>query len=329
PQGCFSGSSWPLPEGGLALLYTGHVDVNSPMQTQNLAFSKDGVVFSKSASNPIISSAPDGGSEDFRDPKVFEDSGRTFMVLGNSKDNRGRILLYETTDPYLIQWMYRGVAWESDGLQGSMWECPDLFALAEKHCLLYSPMQGAINCEPRAAIGNFNAESGRFLPHEIQQLDYGVDFYAPQTISDSAGRRIMIGWMQQWFQQNTTAAEGWSGAMTIPRELLLENDMLIQRPVVELVSLRGDFTALDEVNRRYELDTSCEIHLRLKIVSGAGARVHVRSSLQGEEGTVFTVDVKEQRIVCDRSLSGIGEASSSVAPIISLEDEESREVELH
>ena len=40
------------------------------------------------------------------------------------------------------------------------------------------------------------------LPHfpenTDQSIDYGIDFYAAQTVLTPDGRRVMIGWMQNW-----------------------------------------------------------------------------------------------------------------------------------
>lgn len=52
-------------------------------------------------------------------------------------------------------------------------------------------------------------------------LDYGLDFYAPQTLLTNDGRRIMIAWMQSWDTNTKPAKQNWNGMMTIPRELRL------------------------------------------------------------------------------------------------------------
>ena len=32
----------------------------------------------------------------------------------------------------------------------------------------------------------------------VQSIDYGLDFYAPQTLLAPNERRIMVAWMQNW-----------------------------------------------------------------------------------------------------------------------------------
>lgn len=329
PQGCFSGSAWALPSGDLALFYTGHVDGQTPMQTQNMAVSADGINFQKLSSNPIIPAPPAEGGQDFRDPRVFEDAGRILMTVGSTNEGRGNLLLYEAENAELTDWKYVGVAAESDGTQGSMWECPDLFGLDGKYCLLYSPMQGSVNSQPLVAVGQFDAGTGKFTAQAERTLDYGIDFYAPQTMVDKAGRRIMIAWMQQWFQKNVTATEGWAGAMTVPRELTLSGDHLVQTPVTELETLRVNHRVADFGNGMIQAPMQAELRLTVEVKSGTGFRLAVKCAEDRSEETVYTVDVARQQVTCDRSLAGEGDPTSSTAPLLHLDKTDARMVDLH
>ncbi len=69
-------------------------------------------------------------------------------------------------------------------------------------------------------------------------MDYGLDFYAPQTLQTADGRRIMIGWMQSWDAKLTNSSLNWSGMMTLPRELVLKEGKIYQNPVRELKKYR-------------------------------------------------------------------------------------------
>ena len=74
----------------------------------------------------------------------------------------------------------------------------------------------------------------------MQAIDYGLDFYAPQTLETTDGRRVMIAWMQNWETAGCRNEElRFFGQMTVPRELRVENGRLIQNPVRELESYRG------------------------------------------------------------------------------------------
>ena len=66
-------------------------------------------------------------------------------------------------------------------------------------------------------------------------MDYGLDFYAPQTVLSPDGRRIMIGWMQNWDHCNLHTPDiPWFGQMSLPRELSIKNGRLYQAPVREI-----------------------------------------------------------------------------------------------
>lgn len=43
-------------------------------------------------------------------------------------------------------------------------------------------------------IGTFDREINHLLRENVQAIDYGLDFHAPQTLETYDGRRVMIGW---------------------------------------------------------------------------------------------------------------------------------------
>lgn len=80
-------------------------------------------------------------------------------------------------------------------------------------------------------------------------VDYGEDFYASQTYNDApGGRRIMIGWMNNWNYGGNIPTSPWRSADTFPRQLTLRTIdgkvQLVQQPVSELATLRGAGTAV-------------------------------------------------------------------------------------
>ena len=119
-KGCFSGSAVER-DGVLYLFYTA---VSKQLgQTQCVAVSRDGKAFEKYKGTPVIAAPPAEGSYDFRDPKVVELDGKTYMVCGSGKDGVGKILLYEQGKD-LFTWQYVGVLFESSEY-GKVLECPD------------------------------------------------------------------------------------------------------------------------------------------------------------------------------------------------------------
>ena len=252
--GCFSGSAIELPDGKQLLMYTGvrkeGGDKGKEFQTQCLAVG-DGLNYQKYPENPVLdaSDLPEGLSPyDFRDPKVWrtKDGSYRCVVGARRMDKRGVLLLFESRDGF--SWRFESILAENDGRFGLMWECPDFFPLDGKSVLLVSPQDmlpegfeyhngnGTV-CQ----IGTFDEEAKRFVPEHHQAIDYGIDFYAPQTILTPDGRRVMIGWMQNWDTCKVTGYEErpWFGQMSLPRELSIRNGRLYQQPIRELALYRG------------------------------------------------------------------------------------------
>jgi fructan beta-fructosidase len=75
-------------------------------------------------------------------------------------------------------------------------------------------------------------------------VDFGKDHYAGVTYNDApGGRRVLVGWMNNWQYANQIPTSPWRSAMAAPRELALRTvdgrEQLVQRPVRELGRLAG------------------------------------------------------------------------------------------
>lgn len=255
-DGCFSGSAVTLPDGKQLLMYTGvkRIPVSDgefrDEQTQCLAIG-DGIDYVKYEHNPILDreDIPEGCSKaDFRDPKMWQEEDGTYrcVVANRAADGSGQILLYTSLDG--LDWKFKSVLSANHNRFGVMWECPDFFQLDKKAVLLCSPMDmlpegfeyhngnGTL-----CLIGSFDEVSGTFNMETNQAIDYGIDFYATQTILTPDGRRVMIAWMQNWDTSRLHPKETrWFGQMTLPRELSVKEGRLIQKPIRELEALRSN-----------------------------------------------------------------------------------------
>lgn len=309
-EGCFSGSAVDN-HGVLTLIYTAHDENRNPKEQQCIAESTDGVHFVKYAGNPVIRQPPLEGSADFRDPKVWFEDGLWHMVLGTTKDGRAKAVLYQSDD--LRAWQYVGVLFESDGTLGDMWECPDFFALGDKHVLVASPMnmEGGKNIY---IIGEYDKTHHRFTPEKIQEVDRGHDFYAAQTFADIHGRRVLIAWMDRWGSPFPTQPDGWAGALTIPRELRLEEDGIRATPVKEMEKLRET----KWIDASFRLDTSMrqilpgvegdalELNIRIRFDDPACTRfgVQLRGAKDGGEKTLVCYDPVQELLTVDTQRAG-------------------------
>ena len=193
--GCFSGSAIEF-DGKLYLIYTAATNHgNGFVQTQCVAYSEDGIHFEKYEKNPVLT-APEGISPDsFRDPKVWKHEDSYYMVCGASKNQKGQALLYRSED--LIHWTFINVLAESRGEWGTMWECPDFFRIGNRYVLTFSPI-GAGERTCVYLTGSFDYDTGKFDYDVSGEIDWGFDYYAPQSFQAPDGRRIMVAWANEW-----------------------------------------------------------------------------------------------------------------------------------
>jgi sucrose-6-phosphate hydrolase SacC (GH32 family) len=232
--------------GALVAFYT-HFEEDRP-QSQGVAASVDGgTTWVPYAGNPVLE-APEG-QIDFRDPKVFwfgdAATGHWVMVLAAGD----RVALHRSDD--LLSWKECSTFGHAHGAHGGFWETPDLFELevegtGERRWVLVVSVLGggpAGGSGTQYFVGGFDGAT--FTSDDpsgtVRWVDHGADFYAPQSWSDAPdGRRIWLAWMSNWDYARTTPASTWRGAMTVPRDVSLQDvdgrPVLAQRPVAELAT---------------------------------------------------------------------------------------------
>lgn len=296
--GCFSGSAIEH-DGKLYLMFTGATNEGKGNeQTQCIAYSEDGIHFEKYAGNPVLI-APEGVPTDcFRDPKVWKHEDTYYMVCGASRDNKGQALLYRSKD--MIHWTYFNVLAESRGEWGYMWECPDFYPMGDKYVLTFSPM-GAGEHTSVYLVGNFDYLTGKFCCHVSGEIDWGLDYYAPQSFLAPDGRRIIVGWsnewewMPLWKDWGPTYKEGWCGFFNIPREVRMRKDGTLQfLPIREVETIR------ENPKRIAELAVS-EEYTELEAGDGVCFELKLKIDLQRTNADELELDLRcgaERRTIC-------------------------------
>lgn len=259
-DGVWSGSGFVKGD-TLHLFYTGNVlldgdyDYTTAGRGANtiLVTTKDGVTMSSKKVLLRNGDYPQYCSCQVRDPKVWEQNGEYFMVLGaRTLDDKDCVLFYRSHD--LENWQFDKTVFSQDG--SYMWECPDVFEVGAKHFLSVSP-QGLTH----ERFKNQNVYSSGYFDldsavQDFEEWDYGFDFYAPQTFKAPGGRRIIIGWMGigDIPYSNPTTELGWQHCLTVPCELTLGGDGKLRRqPVTELESLVTNRRALTGSQGDFEL----------------------------------------------------------------------------
>ena len=159
---------------------------------------------------------------------------------------------------------------------------------------------------------------------DIGQLDYGQDFYASQSFSDipvSDGRRIWMGWLNNWNYANAIPTNPWRGIMSIPREVKLETHngqlKLVQKPVEELKRLRKNGITLKDktisfINDKLNdyginnLNNSSykRFELKAKIAVAGQQGFSLKFKKKGAQYTEYIFDLINKEIRFDRSRSG-------------------------
>lgn len=264
-HGVYSGSAL-VEDGAMYLFYTGNVkhagdyDYIKAGRGHNtaLAVSLDGVTVHSNTLLMENRDYPAGLTCHVRDPKVWAQDGKYYMVQGaRTLDDNGQLLVFESQDKY--HWNYVQALKTPDTF-GYMWECPDLFCLDGQWFLLCSPQglpnqghrfQNVYACGYFPLYGDFR---GTYSLGEFVEMDMGFDFYAPQTFVDGQ-RRLLFGWMgmPDADYTNPTTDHGWQHCLTVPCELRRKGDRLLRLPAVEVTVLRGVAMA-PEMAREFDLE---------------------------------------------------------------------------
>ncbi|EKN69743.1 sucrose-6-phosphate hydrolase [Neobacillus bataviensis LMG 21833] len=315
-MGCFSGTAIEKDE-DLNILYTGCYKNSDGevVQNQNVAFSKDGVSFTKYPFNPVIPSekVPEFASSiDFRDPKIFKKNDEYYCIVAScTQDRTPLLLLYKSVD--LIEWNFFSELLKGMDGQGRMWECPDYVHIDGTDVLIFSPIELLSDVQDFQNLsscvyvtGKIDWEKGIFLLEDMNEIDHGLDFYAAQTTISEDGNPVLVAWMQMWDRNIPTHTEGhkWAGAMTIPRQLQLKNKQLYQVPIPLIDNYFERDTFLQEHtienNELFSITDCC----RIKVIMKKNDNITLKFSSTEEEYMLIDYTKQENEVTFSRSQMG-------------------------
>jgi len=240
-DGCYSGCAIDLGS-EVAFLYTG---VRGDNQLPCVATSSDNdlISWNKYQGNPVIGQTPpDLDLVFYRDHTVWSEGNTWYMGIAcRIRDIGGAVLVYRSSD--LRQWEYlhpltTGNLDRGDPLWGGTgWECPDFFSTPDGHHAL---IVSGHDDHPKNVLwitGDYQYQ--RLQPGARGLIDGGPSFYAPQSFADDQGRRVMFGWLRERRSVAAQVRAGWSGTMSLPRVLSINQDgVLITVPAPENALLR-------------------------------------------------------------------------------------------
>jgi len=295
--------------------------------------------WTKSPHNPVIPYTKPGdpghGVYDVVDPSAcWFHNDRYYVITGNIQLLRSpefeelrkskkpeelgdTVYLFESDD--LIHWKYLHPFYKSDRKWTKDFEddmCPDFFPLGDKHILLF--ISHPLGCQ--YYIGCY--ENDYFYPETHGRMTW-VDnaFFAPESLLDDKGRRILWAWIFDGRKDETRKASGWSGTMSLPRVLWLGEDKTLRmRPPDELEMLRYNPKKMDKllISNGSELSLN-DIHgnsleLNIEMIPNGGQQfgVKVCYSPDGEEQTAIFYDAIDNKLKVDTTKSSLDEGSKLV-----------------
>lgn len=291
--GAFSGNAFLDRDGALSFYYTERLpayDLFKDYKEIQKRMRPDKGLLRPVANALVLTDGPPGTTHDIRDPKVWFDgrAGHYRMVLGSAVDGDPAILLYNSTDG--DNWdfasvLYRAPAqFRAGGARSA--ECPDFFVI-EGHWVMVMSFVGYTEAETGrhnllyALVGSF--EGGLFMPYsdQLQELDFGTDYYAMQSFWDGE-RQLAFSWIFNW-ETRKPSGSVYSGELCLPRVLTLDqHHRLLMHPEGGIATLRT--RQLELANGRYTPADGCAVEI--SITGQLNGLTLVGTSARGETVTL-------------------------------------------
>ena len=304
-NGMYSGNCFINAEGVPTICYH-QVDQGNAMA---VAVDDELNEWTKLESNPITPATKEGDEHHGKyrswDPYGWHDGNRYYAIFGGEHPG---VVTSETLDG---EWRYTGDLF-AHGLEGvSLNEdvsCADLFKIGNKDVLLC--ISHRMGC--RYYIGEWKNE--QFYPESHAQMSW-VDnsFFAPESLLDDKGRRIMWAWLLDFRKFQVRLEQGWSGTMSLPRVLSLnENNRMEMDVPSEIEALRYRPVSLEFIELQTDSETWIDgvsgnsIELEIDMTSNEATEygVVVCASPGGEEKTVISYDSNAHELKLDTRCSG-------------------------
>lgn len=283
----------------------GEKEGGNTFQNQSIAYSLDeGSTWMKYGNNPVLKNP---GIKDFRDPKVvWNEAVKKWIMVLATKD---RISFYASAD--LKEWRKESEFGENLGAHGGVWECPDLFPVTANGRTLWVLLISINPGGPQGGsatqyfIGDFNGKTFTTSQTDTRWIDYGTDNYAGVTWSNTGDRHIFLGWMSNWQYAQAVPTKTWRSAMTIPRELSLEqiNGQYYLRsfPVEELSVIEEKAIRKTHcTNTEEKLTGPAKLQFSCQTIESFSVRL---SNTKGEQW-IAGYDKKSNSYFIDRTASG-------------------------
>ncbi|OBT64220.1 hypothetical protein VE03_06842 [Pseudogymnoascus sp. 23342-1-I1] len=368
PHGVFSGSLVSRVVNNTRVVYLFYTSISAlPIhwskpyitgcETQSLACSTDfGHSWHRYQNNPVLSEPHHGASTTgWRDPFVSTwpslsalrgaRPGTNYMLLSSGKRGRGpELVLYESDD--LLSWTELCVLFEAPSETpisphpsslhiGKNFECGSFFTLNGNEYIITAVEPGTA---PRyvlwmcGALSLSPAGTPTFTPLAHGALDHGI-LYGPHVFRGAKNELLLSGWADEDLDAEPalTTTQGWSGCLTLPRELFTLSRPLAPadpdavdahlwtrdaasgtmttlgvRPARQLRGLRSGSMIYTPEALRHLRSKAYEIEARFRGLEGTEhISFNVRQSPADEEVTRILFSLSTNSISIDRSASSL------------------------
>jgi beta-fructofuranosidase len=172
----------------------------------------------------------------------------------------------------------------------------------------------------RYYLGDWKGE--QFHPTFHEKMSW-VDnsYFAPESLLDDRGRRIMWAWIFDLPQFKMRTDYGWSGTMSLPRVLTLAGDgALRMNPPEEIALLR--FNGMKKANLAVPADSeltvdgiagnSVEVSFEMNTQDAKQYGLKVCCSPGGEEQTLIYYDATDKKLKVDTTQSSLADGPKNI-----------------
>ncbi len=304
-DGMYSGNCFLNREGVPTICYHQHGLGNA----MAVALDDDLDEWQKLDSNPITPETREGDQHHGRyrswDPYGWLEGETYYAIFGGQRPAVAKSAALDG------EWKYAGDLF-AHGVEGVPLDedvsCPDLFELGGKHVLLC--ISHRLGC--RYYVGEWRDE--QFHPESHARMSW-VDnsFFAPESLVDDRGRRIMWAWILDEPLFGAQTKHGWSGTLSLPRVLSLGDDGLLHMDVPEEIEAlrygevrKGPFVvpADEEVPIDGVTGDGLELQVEMESAEASQFGVKVCASPDGQEETSISYDAEEKLLKVDTRRSG-------------------------
>ena len=287
---CFSGCAYEN-DGRLEIFYTsvgsyghgerGHIEGAE----QWIAVTEDMKTWKQIDENPILSPEQNRRQGKYlthwRDPFVFQYGGEILMVISGIVDGwKAAFHIYQSKD--YRNWEYKNCFYTE--CRTTIYECPNVMVFGEKIVFVYTCFQE----NAQYVVGTLNEDYSLHVTRHGEIIDSGC-FCASNVFKDPKGRYIMWGWLREDDRNELITDGPWSGAISLPRVVTLEDGDMVSFSCAEEVKLLRKLTETHQLcgfsgTKKMSCHSmTAEVECFLKTDGDIRIRV-----LDSEDGTEYT-----------------------------------------